>query len=83
MPILAKRGQTSRVFFPFFVQWAKSVPKCILNSRGCNFEDAEIFELSSLNYKLSVIYTVYYEGALYKDKPAGLTHTSWTNEAED
>jgi hypothetical protein len=39
--------------------------------------------MSSMNYKHSMIYTVYYEGALYKDKPAGLTHTSWTNEAED
>jgi hypothetical protein len=26
-----------------------------------------------------MIYTMYYEGALYKDKHAGLTHTGWTN----
>ncbi len=48
-------------------------------SSSSNFQGAEIFELSSLNYKHSMIYAMYYEGALYKDKHAGLTHTGWTN----
>ncbi len=65
--------------FPFIVQWAQ---KMFLNvywiQEDVNFEDAEIFKLSSLNYKHSMIYTMYYEGALYKDKH-GLTHTGWTN----
>jgi hypothetical protein len=30
-----------------------------------------------------MIYTMYYEGALYKDKHAGLTHTGWNNEGKD